>query len=287
MRNWLQEPLLHFLVLGLGLFTLYGVVADGETDLQREIVVDQTQLAALISQHKRLWQRPPTQEELDGLIESWVRQEVLYREGLAAGLDRNDAIVRRRIVQKVTFAAEGMDADVPDDEAVQAWFREHADDYALDPSYTLRQVYFDRERHGDHLDDVMTSARAALEADAQAQVGDATLLPARLVLAPERELRRSFGASFAEALADAPDETWYGPVVSGYGAHLVRVDQRIPARMPPLSQVRKAVERDLMHARTKQAVESFYRSARERYRIRVEPPVERVAVGEPPVEPGS
>ena len=112
MRSLLREPLLHFLVIGAALFGLYGLVGKKEAE-PAKIVVSAERVANLADRFARTWRRPPTQEELDGLVEDDIRDEVLYREGRAAGLDRDDAVIRRRVRQKMEFLAEDMAASAP------------------------------------------------------------------------------------------------------------------------------------------------------------------------------
>lgn len=155
MRRLLREPLLHFAVLGMGLFVLYGVLRGGTGDAPDEIVVDRARLASLEAQFERVWQRAPTPAERDGLVATWVREEILYREGVAMGMDRDDPIVRRRIAQKMDFLADGQAPAEPSEAELQAWLDAHPDAYRIEPVYTLRQLYFDPGRRGErHVDDI-------------------------------------------------------------------------------------------------------------------------------------
>lgn len=125
----LSEPLVHFLLLGGMAFVLYRSIQPVDAKAPKQIVVDQKQVAALVSEYRRVWQRPPNDDELQKLIDEWVRDEVLYREGLAAGLDSDDSVVRRRVVQKMKVLAEGMAVDVPGESELEVWFAKHAKDY--------------------------------------------------------------------------------------------------------------------------------------------------------------
>ena len=155
-------------------------------------------------------------------------------------MERDDEVVRRRVVQKMTFLTDGMAADVPSDADLQAWLRQHGDRYRLPPRYTLRQAYFDPGRHGDGLDADIEAATLALKRDPKAKVGDPTLLPTTLDDASSDDLARTFGQRFADEVADMPDGNWAGPIVSGFGLHLVRIDSRTPGRLPQLADVRAA-----------------------------------------------
>jgi predicted pyridoxine 5'-phosphate oxidase superfamily flavin-nucleotide-binding protein len=261
------------------LFALYGWLNRNLSLTPGEVVVDQSRVALLAAQFERTWQRQPARKELQGLVDDWVRDEIIYREGLAQGVDRNDEIVRRRVVQKMSFLVDGMAADVPTEADLQNWLREHPDDFLVAPSYTLRQVYFDPARHGDVLASVVESAMASLQRNPNAPVGDATLLPASMSEAEAGEVARTFGNDFANALAPLPDGRWAGPVPSGFGVHLVRIDARTPGRVPALAEVREAVERDLLHARSRKAAEVFYDSLRELYTVKMEADLDRPVDG--------
>lgn len=280
LRRLLREPLLHFIVLGALLFAAYSWVGGAQAP-NATIVVDRARVDALSAQFERVWQRAPTPTEKQVLIDAWVREEVLYREGLAAGLDRDDDIVRRRVVQKMTFLNEAMVADVPTDAELEAWLRDHPDDYRVAPRYTLHQVYFDpRQQGGESLTRELAQARARLRRDAHANVGDTAMLPPTLRDASADEVQRTFGSHFARALESLPVGRWSDPVASGFGVHLVRIEVRTPARMPSLAEVRREVERDLLGERTRKASEAFHDTLRKRYTIRIEADLEERAADE-------
>ena len=138
----LREPLLHFFLLGAALFALYGWLNVGGPGAANEIVVSRGQVTSLRAQFERVWQRSPTAEEMRGLIDSWVREEIYYREGLAMGLDRDDPVVRRRIGQKVQFIIDGAIPPPPTDAQLQAWLDSHAAKYRSEGRYTVRAGVF-------------------------------------------------------------------------------------------------------------------------------------------------
>jgi hypothetical protein len=269
MRRLLREPLLHFFVLGALLFGLYAFVQRGASSKPTEIIVTRGQLTNLRAQFEKVWQRAPTQQELDGLVENWVREEVFYREGLAMGLDRDDPVVRRRIGQKMEFIVDSAIPVAPTDAQLQEWLDQHPEKYSQGPTYSLRQVFFDPGKHGDRIDSVIATARHALESGGQA-LGDATMLPAELIAAETSDVERTFGGAFAAELANLPIGAWQGPVRSGFGLHLVVVSERTAPRKPALDEVRTAVERDLLHERTQAANDAVYQRLRNLYSVRVE-----------------
>jgi PPIC-type PPIASE domain len=270
-RRLLREPLLHFLLLGALLFGAYGWLHRGLLSSPAEIVVTRGQLEALQAQFARTWKRPPTAQEVDGLVDDWLHEEVLYREGVAMGLDRDDPLVRRRVGQKVEFIGEGPPQAVPTDAELQAWLDAHADRYPIEPRYSLRQVYFDPARHGDGLESDIAAARRTLEAG-KAVSSDSTMLPAAIEDVSASEVARVFGKEFAETLEALAVGGWQGPVRSGLGLHLVQVRSAKSARRATVDEVRGALTRDLLQARVQQANRVFYDKLRAKYVVRIDSP---------------
>lgn len=264
-----REPLVHFFLLGALLFALFAWNNDDAMRSPDEIVIDAQRVDALRSQFERVWQRPPTPAELTSMIDTWIREEVMYREGLALGLDRGDPILRRRMAQKMEFISEELVDSQPDEQEFRAWFQDNADSYRLDPRFTFRQVYFDPASRGDPLDDIVESALQAAKSG-QVPDGDPTLLPSVLRDASLAEVSRTFGEDFAESLTGALVDEWIGPIASGYGLHLVHINDRQESRVPAFDEVRAAVERDFRAGRTREIKDSFYEKLRERYTVTFE-----------------
>ena len=247
LRRFMREPLLHFFVLGGLLFLAWSWI--GRDATSATIVVDQGRVDALSMQFERTWQRKPTSTELQGLVDAWVREEVLYREGLVAGVDRDDELVRRRVVQKMHFLAESAVTRVPTETELEAWWRAHPDDYRVPPAYTLQQVYLDPGQ-------------------------GASMLPARLVGVSSVDVARTFGTDFSDALVDLPTGRWMAPIRSGFGLHRVLIEARTAGRVAPLAEVRAAVERDFLAARNRQVRDDFLATARRRYTVEIDAPLE-------------
>src|SRR5688572_8267161 len=103
LRKLAAEPLVHFVLLGAALFALNAWLTPIEG---KQIVVGEARIRAIAENHRRTWQRAPTREELDALVDEFVREEVFYREALARGMDREDNTIRRRLRQKMEFLIE-------------------------------------------------------------------------------------------------------------------------------------------------------------------------------------
>jgi hypothetical protein len=270
-RLW-HEPALHFAVLGLGLFALYRVVSGGSVGAPDEIVVDGPQIAALAEQFTSAWRRPPTAAEIEAMIERHVRDEVLYREGLALGLDQDDPVIRNRIRLKMEILGDGLETALTDAE-LTAWFDENRDRYAAPARYDVRQVYFDPARHGADLAAEVDEALATLVRDPErdpATLGDSTMLAPMLVDVTEEGVAAQLGDAVAATLSTASIGHWFGPIGSPYGEHLLRVDLRAARRAAVLADVRADVERDLQYVRAQTTRDALYERLRARYTVRVE-----------------
>jgi PPIC-type PPIASE domain len=276
MQRLMREPLLHFLLLGAALFVAFSFLRDDSAPRQAQIVVSAGKIEHLAALFARTWQRPATREELEGLINDFIREEVAYREGLALGLDRDDTIIRRRIRQKLDFIAEDLASQVEPTEAdLMAYLAAHPDHFRTAPRLSFRQVYINPEQHRNGLDAHVRDLVMALNSDASIDaggLGDRIQLEHGYANISTRDIARLFGAQFATAIVALPPGTWQGPISSGYGVHLVIVDERHDGRLPPLDAVRDAVRREWENARRKERIEQFYRHLLEKYKILVERP---------------
>lgn len=272
----LREPLLHFLVLGAALFGLFSVVNKKGAEAPAMVVISAERVANLAEQFARTWRRPPTSQELQGLVEDDIRGEIFYREGRAAGLDRDDSVIRRRVRQKMEFLAEDMAAAEPSDEQLAVYLASNAERFRTEDRLTFHHVFLSASRRGPTLEgDARQIAATLVHADATvdaAALGDPFLLGETFRRMPQGEVARMFGEGFANRLATVELGRWQGPVSSSFGAHFIFVDERTKGSLPPLDAVRDAVQRDWLNARRIEAQDALYGALRARYQIVVEAP---------------
>jgi len=274
MSKWLREPLLHFLLLGAAIFLLYDQVA-GKGGEPGEIFISRGQQENLLNTFRRTWQRPPTPAEFQGLLQDYIRQEIAYRESLAMGLDQDDIVIRRRLRQKLELLAEDIASlAAPTEQDLQAYLDAHTVDFALEPRLTLRQLYFSRDRRGaaaeqDALQVLQRISTAGPEGGFE-QYGDPLPLPAELRDLRESEVARLFGEQFTTGLHGLATGRWAGPVESGFGLHLVFIEDREAGRVPELAEVRDAVQREWLSQRRQQAVDGLYDRLAENYTVEIE-----------------
>jgi hypothetical protein len=275
-RAWLREPLLHFLALGAALFVMFDLVGGAAARAPDEIVVSAGRIEQLAVGFARTWQRPPTQAELAGLIDDYVNEEILYREALALGLDRDDAIVRRRLRQKMEFLSQdAVPPPAPTAAELADFLRGHPEKFREEPRLTFAQIYLSAERRGEAA--ARDGARLVAELNAHAPadlaaLGDPLPLSREIEDRSESEIERELGGEIAQRLLEVEIGRWSGPFASAFGLHVVQLRARSEARVPALDEVRAAVEREWAVAQRARADAERMARLRERYRITIEAP---------------
>jgi hypothetical protein len=240
MRQLFREPILHFLVLGLLLFAGYRWKVPSDS-AGRDIVITQGVVDDLVSQHVAAKGREPSTAELTGLIAAYVRDEILYREGVKLGLDRDDIVVKRRVRQKIELIAEeDASTGTPSDADLSAYLAAHQARFVQPAVLTFEQR------------------------------GTSLLLPRRMTQTPADLVAREFGNGFSDALEKVPVGEWAGPIDSSFGAHYVRVSERTPAVSPPLAAVRDQVVREWENERRQRSRNEAYAKMRGEYQVRIE-----------------
>jgi hypothetical protein len=283
--RWVKEPLVQFLAVGVILFAANALFSRGPQpttepvaavlDARETIRVDGVEIAEMRATYEALWSRPPTEAELRDLVDQKVREEVLYRHALELGLDQDDAVIRRRLVQRVRFLTQ--DAAViaePDDAALQRHLEENPRLFALPPKVAFEQLCFSREARGAAAEADALAALKLLKASDNPSI-DADEVPnvdRSYPLQKEWNIADVFGGLFAEDVIELEVNGWQGPFESRFGFHLVRVTEREAAELPPLSDVREKVLRDYVATQRAAAIEAYYEDLRKRYEVVIDEP---------------
>jgi hypothetical protein len=278
LRKLLGEPMLHFLLIGIALFGAYRWVSSRDSGGGR-IVITQGILDDLVTQHVAARGREPSASELNHLVESYVRDEILYREGVRLGLERDDIVVKRRVRQKIDMIAEEAVATrAPTDADLSAYLAANQARFVQPAVFTFEQVFIGESRSGPAVVHVAASTRDALRRGADPEeLGKPTLLPHRMTRTPADLVARDFGPAFVGALERVPVGDWVGPIDSSFGAHYVRVSARTPAAAPQLAAVGAHVAREWENDRRQRARNDAYAKMRGEYQVSIEttPPMER------------
>ena len=290
----LREPLLHFLFIGAAIYLLYGAFAEPvpeETD--KTIVVSAGEIEWMQTAWQKRWNRPPTAAEFDGLMQQYIKETVLYREALTMGLNTHDMVIRRRLAQKLEFLAKDLVAlTPPTDEELQTYFDTHQDRYQEPARYTFTQVFIDPDKRGDATLDDAEAIKTTLIAQGDAienagALGDDFMLQNYYPEKEQAEIQKLFGSGFAESLIELSPGQWHGPVLSGYGTHLVYVSNVTEPPPPVFAEVRERVVQDWTTEKGEELNEKFYANLRDRYTVVIEevtPENKKVAAAQEPVK---
>ena len=225
----LREPLVHFLLAGFALFVLYALLQPERfaADTSRRVELSATDVARVQLAFAARWQRHPTEAELRGLLASEVRNEILSREAIALGLDKDDVIVKRRLAQKMEFLADDLSGlREPAQDELRAWFDEHKSEFSQPSRITFRHVFFSTDRRGANTE---VAARKALVSAAgrvdSAPRGDPFMFQDYYTDRTEAQVADVFGSDFATTLFSSPIKRWSGPFASGLGWHIVWTEE--------------------------------------------------------------
>jgi len=263
-RTLAREPLVHFLIAGLILFLIIGR-SGGVDPASRTILVDEGQIARISASWEQTWQRPPTADELDSLIDGFIREEIYYREALRMGLDQDDTVIRRRLRSKMEFLARAsVETTAPEEAVLQQWLSDHAALYAPGAAMSFDQIYLGNEMEPEP---VLAQLRQGTD---PADVGTPISLPRSMTDASRAEIARQFGESFVQAIDTDQIGEWQGPVSSGFGQHLVRVTAHQAGDPPRLADVRQRVENDWRSATLAEREEQAFAILRDAYSIEIE-----------------
>ena len=268
-----REPLVRFLGLGAALFLVYALAGQDADDAPASIDIDRHEVRRLAAQWEAERRRPPTEAELAALIEERVREEVLYQEALALGLQRGDAVVRRHLAQKLSVAWADLAAvDQPDEATLAAHYEATQAHYRQVPELTLTHRYFSTGKRGAAARDDAQAALALLNAGES--IADDPFRAAKALTLPDpSRLAQDFGAAFQDAVAVAAQErrigVWFGPVRSVHGWHAVRIHAYTEGGQQPLDAVRDEVHLDWQRGHIEREQARRYEALRARHTVRV------------------
>jgi hypothetical protein len=275
--KFLREPLVQFLFLGGLIYLAYALFSpQAEEENERSILVNVSKVQWMQNSWKQRWNRLPTKEELDGLIQQYIKETVLYKEAVHMGLDKDDGIIRRRLAQKVEFLAKDLVIYTPPtEEDLKKYYEEHQDKYKPDVTYTFTQIYFDPDKRGENtLDDAKKVKEKLVAQGSMLQkiegLGDDYMTANYFVANTPMEIRKNFGSGFAQSVMELKAGVWHGPVLSGFGTHLVFINEIVSPPVPPLEEIKARVLEDWISDKREELNDEFYKALKAEYTIVVE-----------------
>jgi peptidyl-prolyl cis-trans isomerase C len=291
-KSLLREPLVHFLLIGLALFAVYGALqkVPGKSGSSYRIEFTRDDLRQLQMAFTAQWQRPPTSQEFQGLLDAKVREEILYREALALGLDKDDTIVKRRMAQKMEFLSEDVAAaHEPTTQELKDWFAKNPQGFVLPGRATFRHLFFSADRRGqkareDAARALKKLAGAPEDYPAASALADPFMLQDYYRDRTPEQLAKELGSNFAQSLFRLAPGSWQGPIESGYGWHLVWIDSLMLVRAPAFEEIEPEVKSEWLAEQHAEYKRKAYETMRDRYEVVLPQASEKAATSSTPLQ---
>ena len=275
--NFLKDPFVHFLVLGALIYGGYGLLNDDQPAADpKAITITSGEIRWLQDSWQKRWKRQPTDAELEGLVKQHLRERVLHREAVSMGLDKEDIVVRRRLVQKLEFLTRDLiQIEEPTTEQLAAFLAEKSETYEIPARVTLTHVFYNPEQRPNTVDkdiqaDLVNLTSNSVDPVRAPEFGDRFLMQHVFTDYTFRELNRLFGQEFSKQIAGQEPGRWFGPVRSGYGQHLIYVHRVSEARQPELDTIKAKLVDDWKTARRAELQEKFVDGILSRYSVTIE-----------------
>ena len=252
---------------GIGIFIyILNLIFSSSSDNKLIVVLNEELNALKVSWTSQVG-RPPNEEEIEGIINQLVDEEILYREALRLGLDKGDIIIKRRLAQKIGFLKQEIQTKKPSDEEIENFFLRNKDRYLVPRKVSFTHIYFNKDKDGFNR---AKEAKMNFSSDFLNAEGDPFLLGKNFVMKTPIEIERSFGKGFLDSLNSHEINSWVGPINSIYGSHLVNIRKSIPSKAPNLEEVKDLVTEDLKFHIKSNEMEDFLKDLRKEYTLQVQ-----------------
>lgn len=268
LKNIFKEPLLHFLLISLLFFVIFDVL-NPPKDRETVINISKGRIEQLHARFQKIWLRSPTDEELTQLIRGYALDEIYNQEARALSLDKNDAVIKRRLRQKMEFMLQNTTLKNSSQSEINNFYQGNKEKYLKESRYSFEQIFISLDRNKDELNRIIEQQKIQLASGGN-PAGDKTLLPNLLVSTSESDIKRQFGTHFLEILTKLETDSWQGPVRSGLGLHFVHIKSVEKGLLPELNTVYDKVIDDMKYQQKREAKINFEKTLFERYEIRIE-----------------
>jgi PPIC-type PPIASE domain len=270
-KKIIRQPLFHFLLIGAGIFVFYYLM-NPVADKKQTIIIDDDMVNRIGSLFQKQWNRLPTDAEWNSLLDQEIRQEVYYRQALKMNLDHNDELIRRRMNQKLDFITSDLaELKTPSDTALQAFYQQHKEKYLQEASYSFSHIYFNADKRAHAKEDAATLLPSLPPTDKNlpelTKLGDPFAFAYHTDEATAKEIDAQMGEGFAASLKGLPIGKWSGPVLSGYGTHLIFIDAVKPATELPFAAMRDQLLNDYRYDFQQQFNQKVYEDFKKEYTI--------------------
>ncbi len=272
MKKLLKEPFFHFILIGIALFLLYGLVND-KSNSKDTILINDFDVNDIIAKWEMQWNRPPTEKELQNLINQNIKQEIFYLEALKMNLDHNDEIIKRRLAQKMQFLSNDIASlKEPTNEELQQYYKDHSEKYLTPYSYSLYQITFSPDKRENNFQDAAETLSQFPASTFEEMKNRGDQLPFRYYFedVSANDLSLQLGSKFPEALLNKEINKWIGPIPSGFGVHLVYITQIIEPQLPEFDSIKKSIINDFEYDYQKEVDALIYAELKKKYTIEID-----------------
>lgn len=259
----LREPLVHFTLLGITLFIIYSLVST-KNETENTVIIDEYDINEITSKWNLQWQRNPTPEELKGLLDAYVKEEIMYREALNMNLDHNDEVIKRRMAQKFRFLTQDIaEMAEPGNSELKEYLQQNQDKYIVEQRIRFKHVFFNPDKRENAKSDALSALHHGNPS------GDKSPVRNQIDTSPLSLIQKEFGTGFAQTVRNLKvDNNWQGPVESGYGFHLVKVIENLPQQNQTLEEARTQLTNDYLYDLQNQINEKVFESLLEKYEVK-------------------
>lgn len=272
MKKLLKEPLVHFVLIGIFLFVLYGVVNKDKSDGE-VILLDQSDVDKIIASWEMQWKRVPTEDELKNLLEQNIKQEIFYQEALKMNLDHNDEIIKRRLSQKMQFLSNDIASlKVPTEDDLQLFFKANSEKYVVPGTYSFYQIIFSPDKRNNPTGDaekVLSEFKNA-SFDEMKDKGDQMPFAYFMADVNKNDIAYQLGSMLSEGFEQIPLNQWHGPITSSFGEHLIYITSKTDERIPDLAEVKKEVLLDFEYDQQQKTNEAIIKELKKKYNIKLD-----------------
>jgi peptidyl-prolyl cis-trans isomerase C len=271
--NFLKEPFFFIISIGIVFYFTYSSLSNYLNRDENVVVVTTNEIMQMEQSWESRWNRPPTSQEREGLINRHVKDIVLYRTALEMGLDKDDRVVIGRMVQKLKFMGNDLiRPPQPSEQDLVTFYEKHKEQYMPEEKVTMSHIFFDPDKREDETlvdaDKALNILRSKGEFDGDfSSYGDAFMLQNYYPDRSELAIRKLFGTGFTETVFQLETDTWQGPVLSGYGTHLVYVHNHQKSELPAFNIVRDQVKNEWMEDMQKKLNDRYVEGLMARYEI--------------------
>ncbi|MDB3994253.1 peptidylprolyl isomerase [Gammaproteobacteria bacterium] len=260
----MAKRLFIFLVLGI-LILIADLTFNEESD--NKITIFESEINSLIGTWVNQVGREPTLQEVDGIIKQLLDEEILYREAIKLGLDKNDIIIKRRLAQKIGFLRQEADSSLPSEEEVSDFYNKNIDKYFVGKRITFSHIYFSSNENDKTLaDEALTLIRSG---SSESDFGEPFLLGKNFSSKTITEIERSFGLRFSKDIQSITPKVWSGPLISEYGSHLIFVNSISNSFTPALEEIKNIIINDLILENQNNSVKEYLKELRNKYQIEI------------------